>query len=138
MRNVALVVSAFLLLGACVEADVESVRERDLEGAYEALRTNIAAIHRRDVEGYLAQDALIRLRATAHAKRVRSPLKQRGDKIYPDREMLDDLRDRPLPGRSAMPISICQAVQRLEYHGFEALELACGLHTTNLHRLSPC
>ena len=55
MQNVSrLVVSAFLLLGACVEADVESVRERDLEGAYEALRTNIAAIHRRDTEGYLA------------------------------------------------------------------------------------
>jgi hypothetical protein len=30
------------------------LKERDLEGAYEAFRSNIAAIHRRDTEAYLA------------------------------------------------------------------------------------
>lgn len=42
-----------ILTVACVGQNIEDIRVRDLEGALEALRTNIAAIHRRDVEGYL-------------------------------------------------------------------------------------
>lgn len=39
---------------ACVGRDIEDIRVHDLEEAFEAFRTNIAAIQRRDVEGYLA------------------------------------------------------------------------------------
>jgi hypothetical protein len=43
-----------LLAAGCSGLDVERVKNDDLEGAYEAFRTNIAAIHRRDAEAYLA------------------------------------------------------------------------------------
>jgi hypothetical protein len=39
---------------ACGGPRPEMLKERDLEGAYEAFRSNIAAIHRRDTEAYLA------------------------------------------------------------------------------------
>jgi hypothetical protein len=39
---------------ACGTADLEDVRRRDLEEAGAALATNLAAIHRRDTEAYLA------------------------------------------------------------------------------------
>ncbi len=39
---------------ACVGRDIEDIKVHDLEEALEAFRTNIAAIQRRDVEGYLA------------------------------------------------------------------------------------
>ena len=42
------------LLAACGQPNVEAIRQSDLEGALEAFRGNIAAIHRRDVEGYLS------------------------------------------------------------------------------------
>ncbi len=39
---------------ACVGREIEDIKEHDLEEVFEAFRTNIAAIQRRDVEGYLA------------------------------------------------------------------------------------
>jgi hypothetical protein len=39
---------------ACGGPNPEMLKERDLEGAFEAFRSNIAAIHRRDTEAYLA------------------------------------------------------------------------------------
>jgi hypothetical protein len=39
---------------SCSGAAVESIRQRDLDEALIAFRGNIAAIHRRDVEGYLS------------------------------------------------------------------------------------
>jgi hypothetical protein len=39
---------------ACAGPAVENIRSRDLEEALMAFRGNIAAIHRRDVEGYLS------------------------------------------------------------------------------------
>lgn len=39
---------------ACGGPRAEMLKEQDLEGAYEAFRSNIAAIHRRDTEAYLA------------------------------------------------------------------------------------
>ncbi len=39
---------------ACGGLNPEMLKEQDLEGAYEAFRSNIAAIHRRDTEAYLA------------------------------------------------------------------------------------
>ena len=39
---------------ACSGPRAEMLKEQDLEGAYEAFRSNIAAIHRRDTEAYLA------------------------------------------------------------------------------------
>lgn len=44
-----------LLLAACGGPDVEAIREGDLAGAHDALQLNLAAIHRRDAEMYLAQ-----------------------------------------------------------------------------------
>ena len=38
---------------ACGRPNPEMLKEQDLEGAYEAFRSNIAAIHRRDTEAYL-------------------------------------------------------------------------------------
>ncbi len=48
------VILAGLLAAACGGPNVERIKTSDLEGAYEAFRTNIAAIHRRDTEAYLA------------------------------------------------------------------------------------
>ncbi len=48
LLSICLVVAA-----ACVGRDIEDIKVRDLEEAFEAFRTNIAAIQRRDVEGYL-------------------------------------------------------------------------------------
>lgn len=44
---------ATLAAVACTAPDVESIRRSDLEGAEHAFRSNIAAIHRRDTDGYL-------------------------------------------------------------------------------------
>jgi hypothetical protein len=46
-------VAVLSLLAACGQPNVEAIRVSDLEGALEAFHGNIAAIHRRDVEGYL-------------------------------------------------------------------------------------
>ncbi|GBD31613.1 MAG: hypothetical protein KatS3mg081_1323 [Gemmatimonadales bacterium] len=43
-----------LVIAACGAPDMEEIRRRDLEEAEQAFRSNIAAIHRRDAEGYLA------------------------------------------------------------------------------------
>lgn len=43
-----------LLLCGCRAPDMEEIRQRDLAEAEAAFRSNIAAIHRRDTEGYLA------------------------------------------------------------------------------------
>jgi hypothetical protein len=53
MRQLIAALCAVLAAG-CSGFDVERVKVDDLEGAYEAFRTNIAAIHRRDTEAYLA------------------------------------------------------------------------------------
>ncbi len=51
MHRGMLVVVAFT--AACGKPDVEAIRQSDLEGAQHAFHGNIAAIHQRDVEGYL-------------------------------------------------------------------------------------
>jgi hypothetical protein len=43
-----------LVLVACGAPDLEEIRRKDLEEAEQAFRSNIAAIHRKDTEGYLA------------------------------------------------------------------------------------
>ncbi len=48
------VLLAMLVLVACGSPDIEEIRRRELEEAEQAFRSNIAAIHRRDTEGYLA------------------------------------------------------------------------------------
>lgn len=45
---------ATALVMACGTPDIEGLRVRELEEAELAFRSNIAAIHRRDTEGYLA------------------------------------------------------------------------------------
>lgn len=47
------VLGAVAVWAACGRGDIEAVRRRELAEALEAFRSNIAAIHRRDVEGYL-------------------------------------------------------------------------------------
>lgn len=47
-------VAVALGLSACGGAGIEHVRERDLAEAAAALETNLAAIHHRDAEAYLA------------------------------------------------------------------------------------
>lgn len=42
------------LLAACGRPNIEATRQSDLEGALEAFRGNIAAIHHRDAEAYLS------------------------------------------------------------------------------------
>jgi hypothetical protein len=49
----AFLMAAVSLLAAC-RPDVEALRRSDLEGALAAFRSNIAAIHHRDVEAYLS------------------------------------------------------------------------------------
>lgn len=49
-----LVTLCSLMAVACGAPQPEMLKEQDLEGAYEAFRSNIAAIHRRDTEAYLA------------------------------------------------------------------------------------
>ncbi len=39
----------------CAERTVEQIRSADLEEAFQALQLNLAAIHRKDTEAYLAQ-----------------------------------------------------------------------------------
>lgn len=53
MRHTPTLLAALVTL-ACTGPDVESIRLSDLEGATAAFQSNIAAIHRRDVEAYLA------------------------------------------------------------------------------------
>jgi hypothetical protein len=48
------VVLGVLVLAACGAPNMEEIRRRDLEEAERAFRSNIAAIHQRDTEGYLA------------------------------------------------------------------------------------
>jgi hypothetical protein len=49
------VLAGFLVLGACVGRETDSVRIRDLTEAARALQLNVDAINRHDVEAYLAQ-----------------------------------------------------------------------------------
>jgi hypothetical protein len=53
MRHIAVALCSVTVV-ACGGPHPEMLKERDLEGAYEAFRSNIAAIHRRDTEAYLA------------------------------------------------------------------------------------
>ncbi len=48
-------VSVVVLSSGCVGRSAQRVRTNDMAGAGELVRQNIAAIHRRDVEAYLAQ-----------------------------------------------------------------------------------
>ncbi|NIM49245.1 MAG: hypothetical protein GTN62_04795 [Gemmatimonadales bacterium] len=50
----AITVSGLIVAVACGAPDLERMRTDELTGAFEAFRTNIAAIHKRDVEAYLA------------------------------------------------------------------------------------
>ncbi len=45
---------AIMFTAACGRPNVESIRQADLQGALEAFRGNIAAIHHRDVDAYLS------------------------------------------------------------------------------------
>ncbi len=47
-------ISSLVFATACVGREIEDIKVHDLEEAFEAFRTNIVAIQRRDVEGYLA------------------------------------------------------------------------------------
>lgn len=53
MRRI-VIVPLTLALAACIQPDVEGIRQSDLEGALAAFQGNIAAIHRRDTEAYLS------------------------------------------------------------------------------------
>lgn len=53
MRGSRIWLGALLLCG-CGAPNMEEIRRRDLTEAEAAFRSNIAAIHRRDTEGYLA------------------------------------------------------------------------------------
>jgi hypothetical protein len=48
-----LVLAGTLVVG-CRQPNIEAIRQSDLQGAMEAFRGNIAAIHHRDVEAYLS------------------------------------------------------------------------------------
>jgi hypothetical protein len=47
--------SIVIFSSGCIGRSAQQVRANDLEGASDVLRYNIAAIHRRDVDAYLAQ-----------------------------------------------------------------------------------
>ncbi|HEX9581470.1 MAG TPA: hypothetical protein VF970_10235 [Gemmatimonadales bacterium] len=53
MMRIVMLALVTTFAAGCVSS-VESIRSRDLEGALIAFRGNVAAIHRRDAEGYLA------------------------------------------------------------------------------------
>ncbi len=52
MRPILLLLSAMFM--ACGRPSIEAIRQSDLEGALEAFRGNIAAIHQRNVDAYLS------------------------------------------------------------------------------------
>jgi hypothetical protein len=52
MRTLGVIMVTAFVAG-CGRPNIEAIRQSDLEGALEAFRGNIAAIHHRDVEAYL-------------------------------------------------------------------------------------